>query len=36
MIARLMKEGKSKSDAVKITAKELNLKKSDLYKIAHK
>ena len=36
MIERLMKEGKSKSDAVKIAAKELNLKKSDLYKIAHK
>jgi 16S rRNA (cytidine1402-2'-O)-methyltransferase len=35
MISRLMKEGKTKSDAVKITAKELNLKKSDLYKIAH-
>jgi 16S rRNA (cytidine1402-2'-O)-methyltransferase len=36
MINRLMKQGKSKSDAVKITAKELGLKKSDVYRIAHK
>jgi 16S rRNA (cytidine1402-2'-O)-methyltransferase len=35
MISRLMTEGRTKSDAVKIAAKELNLKKSDLYKIAH-
>lgn len=36
MIKRLMENGKSKSDAVKITANELNLKKSDLYKLVHK
>lgn len=35
MMARLVKEGKSKSEAIKITAKELGIKKSDLYKKMH-
>ncbi len=34
-ISELISEGKTKREAVKIAAKELGLKKSDVYKIAH-
>jgi 16S rRNA (cytidine1402-2'-O)-methyltransferase len=34
-ISVLLREGKSKSEAVKITAKQMGMKKSDVYKIAH-